>query len=452
MSVLEIATPRWALPLLKPARYKCAWGGRGSGKSHFFGEYIIEQHIAEPNESTVCVREVQKSLDQSVKRLLEQKIQKLNAGWYFEVQDAKIKSTQGQGIITFQGMQNHTADSIKSLEGYKRAWVEEAQTLSQYSLDLLRPTIRTPGSEILFSWNPRYKTDPVDVFFRKSPPGDAIVVMVNWYNNPWFPEELRKEMEHDFASDEDKAEHIWNGAYGASQGAILARYVGKAERSGRIHNDVAYDRDGAPIEVSADLGFRDTASFWYWQRTLGGFRLLAYDGDTGLDASEWIPRIRDKIIEITGGGKLGKIWLPHDARAKTFQSKYTTIEQFAQSFGADKVAIVAQSKKQDQINAARTIIQKCEFHRDNCEAGIDGLLAWEYAYNEENGVFSREPLHNWASHPSDAFAYGCQVMQESAPKEPEKPTIFPVKAQNGRIVTATLDELWAETPKRVERF
>lgn len=86
-----------------------------------------------------------------MKRLLEQKIQKLNAGWYFEVQDVKIKSTQGLGVITFQGMQNHTADSIKSLEGYKRAWVEEAQTLSQYSLDLLRPTIRTPGSEILFS-------------------------------------------------------------------------------------------------------------------------------------------------------------------------------------------------------------------------------------------------------------------------------------------------------------
>ena len=99
-----------------------------------------------------------------------------------------------------------------------------------------------------------------------------------------------------------------------------------------------------------------------------------------------------------------------------------------------------------------TVIQKCEFHRDNCEAGIDGLLAWEYSYNEESGVFSREPLHNWASHPSDAFAYGCQVMQESVAKEPETPPIHAVKGHNGRIITATLDQLWAETPKRMERI
>lgn len=453
MEVLEIATPRWSLPFLKPARYKCAYGGRGSGKSHFFGEYVIEQHIADPNESTVCVREVQKSLEQSVKRLLEQKIEKLNAGWYFEVQDAKIKSTGGNGIITFQGMQNHTADSIKSLEGYKRAWVEEAQTLSQYSLDLLRPTLRMPGSELLFSWNPRYKTDPVDVFFRKNPPKDATVLMVNWYNNPWFPDELRREMEHDFASDEDKAEHIWNGAYGTTQGAILAKWIGRAERDGRINTDVEFDREGAPIEVSADLGFRDTASFWYWQRTLGGFRVLMYDADTGLDADEWIPRIQEKIMELGAARKVGKIWLPHDARAKTFQSKHTTIERFIAAFGADKCAIVPQSKKMDQISAARAVLPKCEFHRDKCEAGIDGLLAWEYAYNEETGVFSREPLHNWASHPSDAFCYGAQVMSQIEPKQPEKEPIFPVKGHNGVITTAKLDDLWNETPaKRIERY
>lgn len=289
MSLLEIETPRWAVPLLQPARYKAAWGGRGSGKSHFFGEYIIEEHILHPDDSTVCVREIQKSLDQSVKRLLEGKIEKLNAGDYFEVLDAKIRSKRGNGIITFQGMQNHTADSIKSLEGYKRAWVEEAQTLSQYSLDLLRPTIRTPGSEMLFSWNPRYKTDPVDVFFRKKKPENAIVISVNWNDNPWFPYELRQEMIDDFERDQDKAEHIWNGSYGATQGAILARWVNQATREGRSTPDVEFDRDGAPIEVSCDLGFRDTASFWYWQRVLGGFKVLAYDGDNGLDADDWIP-------------------------------------------------------------------------------------------------------------------------------------------------------------------
>lgn len=452
MSVLEIQTPRWAIPALKPARYKAVYGGRGSGKSHFVGEYIIESHIISPDESTVCVREIQKSLDQSVKRLLEAKIEKLNAGAYFEVLDAKIRSKGGNGIISFQGLQNHTADSIKSLEGYKRAWVEEAQTLSQYSLDLLRPTIRTPGSELIFTWNPRFKTDPVDVFFRKNPPDSATVLQVNWHQNPWFPAELRQEMLDDYARDSDKADHIWNGAYGSTQGAILARWINAAEREGRIHSGVKFDPDGAPLRVSADLGFRDTASFWYWQPVLGGFKVLKYDADTGLDADDWIPRIQEVIRELGAARKLGKVWLPHDARAKTFQSKHTTAERFLAGFGADKVAVVPQSKKVDQISAARTVIPRCEFNREQCEAGLDGLIAYEYEYNEADGVFKREPLHNWASHPADAFCYGAQVLSEFVPKEPEKPKVFPVSAQNGRIITVPLDDLWKETTKRHERF
>jgi phage terminase large subunit len=452
MAILEIATPRWAAPALSPARYKAIYGGRGSGKSHFVGEYIVEEHILNPNDSTVCVREIQKSLDQSVKRLLEGKIQKLNAGDYFEVLDAKIRSKRGTGVITFQGLQNHTADSIKSLEGYKRAWVEEAQTLSQYSLDLLRPTIRVPGSELIFTWNPRFKTDAVDVFFRKKPPESSIILNVNWNKNPWFPDELRREMQEDFERDPDKAEHIWNGAYGATQGAILARWVNQAIRTGRCTPDVEFDREGAPIEISCDLGFRDTAAFWYWQRTLGGFRVLAYDADTGLDADDWIPRIKDKIIELGAARKLGKIWLPHDARAKTFQSKHTTIDRFITAFGADKCAIVAQSKKIDQISAARAVMPRCEFNSVQCENGIDGLTAWEYAYNEDLGVFSREPLHNWASHPADAFCYGAQVMEQLPAEEPKTLPKFPVTGHNGRIVTIPIDDLWADTNKRNERY
>lgn len=446
----EIETPRWALPFLQPARYKAIHGGRGSGKSHFVGEYIIEAHILNQNESTVCVREVQKTLDQSVKRLLEQKIEKLNAGYYFEVQDAKIKSRNGSGLITFQGMQNHTADSIKSLESYNRAWVEEAQTLTQYSLDLLRPTIRVPESEILFTWNPRYKTDPVDKLFRKNPPPGSIVAQVNWRDNPWFPDVLRKEMEYDFRVDEDKAEHIWNGAYGAGQGAILARYVNQAEREGRISDSVVYDPDGGPVEISSDLGFRDTASWWYWQRKVGGYSLLHYEGESGWDADDWIPRIQHNLTEM--GCSLGKIWLPHDARAKTFQSKHSSVEKFLKAFGAGKVAIVPQTKKEHQISAAREVIQRCEFNKTKCEAGLDGLMAWEFEWNEENNVFSREPLHNWASHPSDAFAYGCQMMKEHVPPKSEQEARFPIAGEGNRIVTATLDELWELTPTRNNRI
>jgi phage terminase large subunit len=214
LSILEIKTPRWALPLLEPARYKGAWGGRGSGKSHFFAELLIEEHICNPNQSSVCVREIQKSLSQSVKKLLEVKIDELGVGQYFDVQDSIIKSKRGNGMIIFQGMQNHTADSIKSLEGYDRAWVEEAQSLSQNSLDKLRPTIRKPGSQLWFSWNPNLETDPVDVLLRgEVPPGDAAVVKVNWSDNPWFPEVLREEMEYDKRRDPDKYAHIWMGEY-----------------------------------------------------------------------------------------------------------------------------------------------------------------------------------------------------------------------------------------------
>lgn len=212
MSELVIETPRVFVPLLEPARYKGVHGGRGSGKSHFFGEMLIERSIMEKVDA-VCVREVQKSLDQSVKKLLEGKIESLNAGAYFEVQDQRIFSKRG-GRIIFQGMQNHTADSIKSLEGYDIAWVEEAQSLSQLSLDLLRPTIRKEGSELWFSWNPRHETDPVDALLRsEKPPPNSIVIQANYTDNPWFPSVLKDEMEYDRARDPEKYAHVWLGEY-----------------------------------------------------------------------------------------------------------------------------------------------------------------------------------------------------------------------------------------------
>jgi phage terminase large subunit len=212
LSILKIETPRVFLPLLKPARYKGAHGGRGSGKSHFFGELLIERSIIEKTDA-VCVREVQKSLDQSVKKLLETKIEGLNAGAYFEVQDKKILSRHG-GMIIFQGMQNHTADSIKSLEGYDIAWVEEAQSLSQRSLDLLRPTIRKTNSELWFSWNPSLETDPVDALLRgESPPPDSVVVQANYRDNPWLPDVLKAELDYDQRRDPDKFAHVWLGEY-----------------------------------------------------------------------------------------------------------------------------------------------------------------------------------------------------------------------------------------------
>jgi phage terminase large subunit len=156
---------------------------------------------------------VQHSLKESVKRLLEDKIDIFGLGGEFMSRADSIR-TPGNGTILFQGMQNHTAESIKSLEGYDGAWVEEAQSLSKRSLDLLRPTIRKPESEIWFSWNPKRETDPVDAFLRTTPaPPGAIVVKANYSDNPWFSDVLRAEMELDRQSDPDKYAHVWLGEY-----------------------------------------------------------------------------------------------------------------------------------------------------------------------------------------------------------------------------------------------
>jgi phage terminase large subunit len=212
LSVLRIDTPAVFEPLLAPARYKGAYGGRGSAKSHFFAGLMVEEHIRQRVDS-VCLREVQKSLKFSVKKLIENKIADMNAGLYFEVQNEQIKSRHG-GVMIFQGMQDHTSDSIKSLEGFGIAWFEEAQSASQRSLDLLRPTIRAPGSELWFSWNPDLATDPIDLLLRgDNPPPNSTVIDVNYTDNPWFPQELRDEMEYDKRRDPDKYAHIWLGQY-----------------------------------------------------------------------------------------------------------------------------------------------------------------------------------------------------------------------------------------------
>lgn len=209
---LDIPTAEVFLPLLEPARYKGVHGGRGSAKSHFFAGLWLEENVAQKLDC-VCLRETLKSLEFSVKKLLESKIETHNAGAYFEVQDRRIKSIHG-GVTIFEGMQNHTADSIKSLEGFDRAWFEEAQNATDHSLTLLRPTIRKEGSQLWFSWNPDKPTDPIDQLLR----GDnrlknSIVVQANYMDNPWLPQELRDEMEYDRARDPEKYAHVWLGQY-----------------------------------------------------------------------------------------------------------------------------------------------------------------------------------------------------------------------------------------------
>lgn len=445
---LEINVPAKLEPLLYPSRFKAAHGGRGGGKSHFFAEQIAVKAASQPIR-VVCIREVQNSIRDSVRQLIVDKIIQHGLDAYLEIFDAEIRGkvgTRAEGsLITFKGMQSYNAANIKSLEGFDIAWVEEAQTLSQASLDMLLPTIRKEQSEIWFSWNPRFRTDPVDVYFRKNKPAGAAVVQINWDDNPWFPTVLKTQMEHDYRVDEDKAEHVWGGGYGATQGAILAKWIVRARKEGRINDDVSYDPFGAPIEISSDIGFRDTATWWFWQRKLGGFSVFKVMHGSGMDAEDWSEELEKTLLE-TGIGQsmLGRIWLPHDARAKTFQAKYTSVERFVKRFGFDKIRVAPQSKKADQISAARAVTDQCEFNASACEAGLDALEAWEFEWNDETQIFSREPLHNWASHFGDGYAYGCQVMQGlPAPETDHPPPRITVVHTDGMArSTITMDDAW----------
>lgn len=240
----------------------------------------------------------------------------------------------------------------------------------------------------------------------------------------------------------------------ANIGAILARSITELERKGRIGDHVEFDPNGGPIEISSDIGRNDSSTWWFWQPKVGGFSIVDYDGGFGIDADAWCDRLADKLRGYKladGSNALGKIWLPHDARAKTFAAKHSAVEIFIKYFGHGKVDITPNSKKADRINAARKLVQRCEFS-SKCEKGLEGLRSWGYEWDDERKMFSSEPDHNWASHDGDGYSYGCVIMNEKYPKPDPEPTKWPISGDNGRIVTATLDELWALTPKRNKRI
>jgi phage terminase large subunit len=294
---LDIPTPQWALPLLEPSRYKGAKGGRGGGKSHFFAELLVEEHVCRPQQQSVCIREVQNTLDTSVKKLIEEKIETLNVGDLFEVQVNRILDRRGKGLIIFKGMQDYNATNIKSLEGFDRAWVEEAQNLSQRSLQLLRPTIRKDGSEIWFSWNPEEESDPVDRFFIEPRP-DAVLVECNIYDNPFKSEVLWAEM----LADRDRLDigefhHIWEGGYRTiSQEQIMADKCKVADFEPLPSWDGPY--------YGADWGFGVDPTFalemWVDGRTLYMYRESCHHGlELDYTPATWkadIPSIEAHIV------------------------------------------------------------------------------------------------------------------------------------------------------------
>lgn len=254
MSLEFEVAPAFA-PFMQASRYKAIFGGRGSGKSHFFADAAVLNATNSRGLRVLCVREVQKSLKESAKRLIEDKIRGRGLSRQFDVLTTEIRGP-GDGVFTFVGMQDHTADSIKSYEGYDIAWVEEAQSLSARSLELLRPTIRKPGSELWFSWNPRASRDAVDQFFRgEDPPDNAIIHKINYDLNPWFPDELEQERLLDKKARPDRYAHVWLGEYEPTAiGAIWSRTTIHEGRRHEVPPDLNRVLVAVDPAISAEAG------------------------------------------------------------------------------------------------------------------------------------------------------------------------------------------------------
>lgn len=240
----------------------------------------------------------------------------------------------------------------------------------------------------------------------------------------------------------------------ANIGAILARSLGIAEKDGRINDNVEFDPYGAALDISADIGRSDTSTWWFWQSKIGGYSVVDYDSGFGIDAEEWCHRLEARINKYHKEGcrtPLGRIWLPHDARAKTFAAKHSAVEIFINHFGAEHVGITPTSRIADRINAARALISRIEFHATNCAQGIEGLIGWSFEYDEERKIFGLLPKHDIFSHDGDGFSYGCQIMQlHQPPKSIDNKEIRGIVV--GKDNKVSLNELWEQTKKKEERF
>jgi len=412
---LAIDTAEVFEPLLQPSRYKAAWGGRGSGKSHFFAGLVIEDCLLNKGLRVVCIREVQKSLKESAKRLIEDKLAQfgLTEADGFKVYEQVIK-TPGDGIITFQGMQDHTAESVKSLEGFSRAWVEEAQAFSSTSLGLLRPTIRAEGSEIWFSWNPTRKADPVDMMFRSNnPPTGSSICRANWSDNPWFPAVLEQERLDCLRLQPDQYDHIWEGGYATVlSGAYYAESIAKARSEGRIGN---VSRDPL-MEVRAfwDIGVKDATAIWVAQFVGREIRVLDHYEASGQPLATHLQWLRDR------GYEKCLCVLPHDgANTNAITAAQFSCHIEAAGFKTETIPNQGKGAALKRVETARRLFPAIWFNEKTTTAGLDAL-GWYHERRDEGRNIGLGPEHDWSSHSADAFGLMCIAYE--APREGKKVT------------------------------
>lgn len=380
-------------------RYKVFYGGRGGGKSYAFADALLLQ-AAMGHQRVLCARETMNSIKDSVKRLLDDRIQVLGLQHKFVSTNNEIRCPETNSLFVFSGLRINPQD-LKSLEGITRCWVEEAETVSERSLEILIPTIRASGSEIWFSFNPdRVNGAVYQKFVVKNPPPRSYVKKVGWQDNPWFPAVLHEEMLTCKREDPDKWLHIWEGEpVKIAKGSYYGRLLSHAQEAGRL-TDVRYDPT-LLVNTAWDLGVSDSTAIWFFQvlPTMGApeYRFIDYYEASGEGLQHYAEVIQSKPYSY------GRHVAPHDIRVRELGSGKSRLE-IANNLGL-RFDICPNIGVQDGIDAARGVIKNAYFDKAKCEAGLECLWGYQREYDEAKGMFRDKPLHDWTSHGADAFRY-----------------------------------------------
>jgi phage terminase large subunit len=399
--------------LFKKSRYKVLHGGRGGAKSWGIARALLILGAKNPIR-ILCAREFMTSMRDSVHKLLCDQIEALGLMGFYEITQASIRGQNGSEF-SFVGLKNNVAN-VKSYEGIDICWVEEAQTVSRLSWNVLIPTIRKEGSEIWVSFNPELETDETYQRFVANPPEDCITMRVNWYDNPWFPDTLRMEKDALKQRDEEAYNQVWEGLCRQTvDGAIFAKEMQQAEKDGRITR-VPYDAT-KPVHAIFDLGWSDSTAIWFLQFVGMETRLIRYLEGSQQTMSFYLATMQ------TFGYVYDTIWLPHDAENKTLAAAGRSIDDIVRGAGY-KTQILPRVPIVDSINAARTIFPTCWFDRDYAADGITCLRHYRYDVDPDTKQFSRSPLHDHYSHGADAFRYIALMIKE------------PVKRKKQQVATA----------------
>lgn len=405
MSRRKVEIPQSLLPLFQPNRYKVIHGGRGSGKSWSVARALVSLAAAKPIR-VLCARETQKSINESVHRLLKDQIDLLGLQAQFEVQETRILGKNGSDFA-FAGIRQQGVTNLKSFEAVDICWVEEAQVVSRKSWDVLIPTIRKPGSEIWITFNPELDSDETYTRFVLSPPDGAWVQQCNWSDNPWFPPELEREREQWKRRDPVGYETVWEGkCRPAVEGAIYANEIDLMHREGRLR-PVPYD-PLLKVHTVWDLGWNDSMTIILCQRTASEIRVIDYIEDSHRTLDSYVQELKSKPLN------WGTDWIPHDGEAKDFKTGKSTYEMLAQMQRAP--AITPKIGVEEGIRIARMTFSRVFFDQDKTKPLINALKRYRRAINQTTNE-PGAPLHDENSHGADAFRYLCVAADHMANSE-----------------------------------